>query len=331
MNRYSSRAAGFILATAVAVSLAACNSDSSDDAAGTTAASGSTGSSTESGTAENASYPLTVSTKYGDITLDSRPERVVALDYSAADDLVALGITPVGVATDPSKVESDMPWLASDIKDAANPDIAPMYEANVETVANLAPDLIVGGTYNAKDRDAYDKLSAVAPTLIPDMAGKGSWQDRLTATAAAFGATDKAGELIAETEDAYKAAGEKVPGIGDKTVSYYQFTGDKFNPGGPEVFELFGMKPTVGMQEKTRLSMENAQGADANLIVIWATGDDGPEILENTPAFANLPAVKKGNLMFTTPQTKYAFDRPGILSLKWFLDEITPTIGKLAD
>lgn len=335
MNRYFSRTAGLILATTVAVSLAACSSDDSDDAADTTATSGTTASdsasSTGSATAETASYPLTVSTKYGDITLDSRPERVVALDYSAADDLVALGITPVGVATDPSKVESDMPWLASDIKDAANSDIAPMYEANVETVANLDPDLIVGGTYNAKDKDAYDKLSAVAPTLIPDMAGKGSWQDRLTATAAAFGATDKAGKLIAETEATYKAAGEKVPGIGDKTVSYYQFTGEKFNPGGPEVFELFGMKPTVGMQEKTRLSMENAQGADADLIVIWATGDDGPEILEKTPAFANLPAVKKGNLMFTTPQTKYAFDRPGILSLQWFLDEVTPTIEKLAD
>lgn len=325
------RLSALILGTAVAVSLAACSSDGSDDAASTTTVSDSATSTSGSATAETASYPLTVSTKYGDITLDSRPERVVALDYSAADDLVALGITPVGVATDPSKIESDMPWLASDIKDAASPDIAPMYEANVEEVANLDPDLIVGGTYNAQDKDAYDKLSAVAPTLIPDMEGKGSWQGRLTATAAAFGATDKAEELIVEIEAAYKAAGEKVPGIGDKTVSYYQFTGEKFNPGGPEVFELFGMKPTVGMQEKTRLSMENAQGADADLIVIWATGDDGPEILENTPAFANLPAVKKGNLMFTTPQTKYAFDRPGVLSLQWFLDEIAPTIEKLAD
>ncbi|MCI1256955.1 MAG: hypothetical protein LKG15_09775 [Corynebacterium provencense] len=91
------------------------------------------------------------------------------------------------------------------------------------------------------------------------------------------------------------------------------------------------MKPTLGIQEKTALSTENAQGADADLIVIWATGDDGPEILENTPAFANLPAVKKGNLLFTTPPIKYAFDRPGILSLQWFLGEITPTIEKLAD
>lgn len=334
MNRYLRRTTGFVLAMAAAVSLAACSSDDSVDtsAVSETTASGSAASSTSgSATAETASYPLTVSTKYGDITLDSRPERVVALDYSAADDLVALGITPVGVATDPSKVDDEMPWLASDIKNAADPDIAPMYEANVEEVANLNPDLIVGGTYNARDQEAFDKLAAVAPTLIPDVEGKGSWQDRLTATAAAFGATDKAEELIAETEAAYKAAGEKVPGIGDKTVSYYQFTGEKFNPGGPEVFELFGMKPTLGMQEKTALSTENAQGADADLIVIWATGDDGPEILENTPAFANLPAVKKGNLLFTTPPIKYAFDRPGILSLQWFLGEITPTIEKLAD
>jgi hypothetical protein len=31
-----------------------------------------------------------------------------------------------------------------------------------------------------------------------------------------------------------------------ETVSYYRFTGEKSNPGVPEVFELFGMKPTAG-------------------------------------------------------------------------------------
>ena len=80
---------GALVAGGLAVSLAACSSD--DDApSSSTNADSSPNSSTDA-------FPTTVATKFGDIEIDEKPEKVVAVGWGDAETAMALGVQPIGV------------------------------------------------------------------------------------------------------------------------------------------------------------------------------------------------------------------------------------------
>ncbi|HET6392097.1 MAG TPA: iron-siderophore ABC transporter substrate-binding protein, partial [Blastococcus sp.] len=59
------------------------------------------GSSSETGGAASGSseaFPVTVSTAFGDVTVEEEPTRVVALGWSDAETALALGVQPVGAS-----------------------------------------------------------------------------------------------------------------------------------------------------------------------------------------------------------------------------------------
>ena len=78
-----------ISALAVAPLLAACG----DDAQPT--AGSDTGSSDETGAAEESACPATLTHKYGETTVEAAPERVVCVGLTDQDALIALGVPPV--------------------------------------------------------------------------------------------------------------------------------------------------------------------------------------------------------------------------------------------
>src|SRR3712207_6072358 len=75
-------------AALAAVALVVTGCGGADDDAGT--ASGATGSS--------AGFPVTVSTAFGDVTVEEEPQRVVALGWSDAETALALGVQPIGAS-----------------------------------------------------------------------------------------------------------------------------------------------------------------------------------------------------------------------------------------
>src|SRR5699024_243393 len=77
-----------------AVCLAGCSSSGTD-------ASASSGTSAPAAGAHDAAsqgYPITVDARYGEVTIDEAPGRIVALTVPAADSLIALGVEPAAVA-----------------------------------------------------------------------------------------------------------------------------------------------------------------------------------------------------------------------------------------
>ena len=50
------------------------------------------------GTATAAGFPVTVSTAFGDVTVEEEPTRVVALGWSDAETALALDVQPVGAS-----------------------------------------------------------------------------------------------------------------------------------------------------------------------------------------------------------------------------------------
>jgi ferric hydroxamate transport system substrate-binding protein len=97
----------------------------------------------------------------GETSIQGVPERIVALEWTYAEDLLALGIQPAGVAD----IEGYQAWvnieeeLSGDVTD-----VGTRQEPSLESIAQLEPDLIIGVQF--RHEAIYDQLSDIAPTLI---------------------------------------------------------------------------------------------------------------------------------------------------------------------
>lgn len=89
------------------------------------------------------------------------PKRIVALTWSHTEILLTLGITPVGVATVPGyrKWQSNNPPLPEKVVDVGH-----RGNPSMEAISALKPDLILG--YNFRHLNQYQRLNAIAPTLL---------------------------------------------------------------------------------------------------------------------------------------------------------------------
>jgi iron complex transport system substrate-binding protein len=156
----------------VAPVLVACGSDS--DSSGATGSGGSTPAA--SGGPEEGAFPVTIKHKYGETTIEKAPERVVCVGLTDQDTLMALGIVPVGITYwfGDESLQGVYPWAQEFLGDAELPTV--LKDANgveLEKVASLAPDLIIGGYSGLSEQD-YKKLSAMG---IPVVAQSGDYAD----------------------------------------------------------------------------------------------------------------------------------------------------------
>lgn len=111
--------------------------------------------------APDADAPREIEHAAGVTIIESIPERVVVLEWTYAEDLLALGIQPVGVA-DVAGYEAWVnvePELGDDVVD-----VGTRQEPSLESIAALEPDLIIGVLF--RHEPIYDDLSAIAPTLL---------------------------------------------------------------------------------------------------------------------------------------------------------------------
>ncbi|MGY6705656.1 siderophore ABC transporter substrate-binding protein [Roseinatronobacter sp.] len=98
---------------------------------------------------------VTIETHPGPVTLPANPQRIVALDLAAIDALDALGIPVAGVpAITPPAYLADMM--------APLPTVGTLFEPDLESLAVMAPDLIVAG---GRSQAQVGALSRIAPTI----------------------------------------------------------------------------------------------------------------------------------------------------------------------
>src|SRR6187200_1657243 len=146
-----------VLAAAIVAALATGLSACSSAAPATTAAAPASTS------ASAGAFPATIATKFGDVTVNAKPTRVVALGWGDAETALALGVQPVG-ASDWLGFggEGVGPWAEGRYDEA--PEIIETLEPSYEAIAALEPDLILD-TRSAATQERYDLLSAIAPTV----------------------------------------------------------------------------------------------------------------------------------------------------------------------
>lgn len=104
---------------------------------------------------------LTVRDSLGEQHFDRVPQRVVALTWEGAEQLLELGVTPLAVADRADYRRWVVkPALPPEVLDAGN-----RLEPNLEQLVRLKPDLIVAGPSLAA---LQPRLARIAPTLVFD-------------------------------------------------------------------------------------------------------------------------------------------------------------------
>jgi len=130
----------------------------------------------------------------GETCVPNNPERLVTLFSATAADAIALGVQPVGVTF--SVGEPPPPYLEGKL--AGVESIGQTQQPNLEKIATLNPDLIIGLHYATES--FYKPLSQISPTLLHDWQGFSSWKAHFNFVAEALGKTAAAEEVWAHYE-----------------------------------------------------------------------------------------------------------------------------------
>lgn len=150
----------------------------------------------------------TVKHAMGTTEIKGNPKRVVVLTNEGTEALLALGIKPVGA------VQSWLgnPWydhIQDEMKDVEV--VGTESEVNLEKIAALKPDLIIGN--KIRQEKVYDKLSQIAPTVFAETL-RGDWKENFSLYAKAVNREEEGTKVLNQYEDKVAALKEK---LGDKT------------------------------------------------------------------------------------------------------------------
>jgi len=310
--------------------------------AGLTAALSACGGSDDpapaaAGEAGGGAWPVAIENQFGTTEIPAEPERVVTVGFNDQDFVLALGGTPVGVRENLGDYDADnRPWAEQQVAGAEFPTVGGM-EIDVEAVAALEPDLIVG-VYSFMDQAVYDQLSGIAPTLAQtdDFAdGATPWQQQTLLTGRALGKEDEAQELVADIEGRFAALVEQNPDFAGRALAvdfagvadsaHYLFGTDDLRT---QFFTDLGFAVA---DTSTPVSQEQLPLLDQDVLI--GGGYTKDEALTD-PLFAGLDVVSSDRTVYFGD---YSTDLMGTLgygsplSLPYLLDQVAPALAQAAD
>lgn len=167
--------------------------------------------------------PVVVEHALGTTEVPADPQRIIALDLSLVDAVLALELDLLGYTTF-QEPDGPLPAYFGDAVDVYAADAAwvgDLLSPNLEVIAQLQPDLIL--TAAVRHENIYDQLSQIAPTIASDSAG-GGWKDNLLLTGLATGRVDAAEQLIADYEQRAANVGAAINAAADSpTISVVRF------------------------------------------------------------------------------------------------------------
>ena len=320
------------LLVAVLALLAGCGSGATPEAAppsGTPAPSAAAG------------FPATVATKFGPVTIERAPTRVVALGWGDAETALALGVQPVG-ASDWLGFggEGVGPWAAG--RYTTPPKIIGTTEPSYEAIAALEPDLILD-TKSSGDAKRHELLAAIAPTVGVPEGGDSyltSGAQQLAMIATALGKTAEGERLQAAVDAKFAEAKAAHPQWQGKTVTAATKTSEGWGAyitGSERVTFLeqlgFVQNPEIARLSpnatgfSVSVSREQVELLDADVIVAFPIFIPTTEITED-PVFATVPAVKEGRSVVIDGDLAAAYSLGTTLAIDYAVDQMVPRLEK---
>lgn len=279
----------------------------------------------------------TVEHAMGTTTIEKTPEKVVILTNEGTEALLALEVTPVGA------VQSWLgdPWYDHIKEDMTDVEVVGVeHEVNLEKIAALKPDLIIGN--KLRQEAVYEQLSAIAPTVFSDTL-RGDWKENFTLYAKALNLEEEGKEILsqfdAHLDEVKQNLGDKV----NQEISVVRFIAgqsriyytDSFSG---VIFDQLGFKRAS--QQTDLFTADNKLGnlaievgkevipkMDADVLFYFTYTPQGDQAAldtatewTNDPLWKNLNAVKSGNVHEVSDAVWNTAG--GVLAANIMLDEI---------
>lgn len=353
------------LALSFSLLAAGCGSSSDSDASGSSAATNDGGSESSTATNDEASedaaagtdnaddagtqakpsaFPVTVTHKYGETSLDAAPTRVISLGYSDQDDLLAFGISPIAIrdwyGEQPYAV---WPWAQDELGDAT-PEVMPASEINMELIASLNPDLIIGVS-SGMTEDDYNTLSQIAPTL--PQSGEYAdwsmpWDARTLAIGTILGKEAEAQQYVADLTarfDQIRIDHPEFAGASAAVAFSYDGSPGAYASGDARSTILRNMGFTIpseiddlaGDAFYASFSAETIGLLNVDVLAWIGSNDEAAAEILSSPLRPGLSAHSEGREVWVGGELAGAFSFASPLSLNYLLDTLVPELALAVD
>jgi iron complex transport system substrate-binding protein len=309
-------AAGLLAATTIT----ACGSE--EDGAAAPAASGSAA----------AAFPVSIAHKFGSTTIEKQPERVVTVGWNDQDPVLALGVVPVSTREWFTEYPT-YPWVKEAL--AGKQLTTFSAEINFEAIIKQQPDLILA-IYETINKETYDKLSQIAPTVIQskDYADEQTpWDVQTLTTGKALGKSSEAQALVAEVNAKIDEAKAANPQFAGKTL-VVDFGPEKGQhwliPAKDPRRALFDALGFTAQSESEDVSEERLDLLDRD--VLFVNGATKKDMLAS-PAFSRLKVASEDRALYTTFSTPLggALAYSGPDALLYALEVLVPQLKNATD
>lgn len=298
---------GFTLLLSACTGGGAANSASNANAEGAGANTANvTQTSAPSAAAADADTPRVIKHAMGEETLTGTPERVVILTNEGTEALLTLGIKPVGA------VQSWIgdPWY-DHIKDKMQEVtvVGDELQPNIELIASLKPDLIIGN--KVRQEKIYEQLKQIAPTVFSeDLSGE--WKNNFKLYSEALNKKEEGEQAMEAFDQRVADVKAKLGSKADTKVSIVRFSASQVRIYQKDSFsgvllEQLGIARPAS-QDKDNfmevMSKETIPDMDGDVLFYFVTEDPGKtdaakvvkEWLED-PLFKNLNVSKNNKVI----------------------------------
>ncbi|PKG22635.1 ABC transporter substrate-binding protein [Niallia nealsonii] len=240
--------------------------------------------------------------------------KIASLSIHLTNDLLALGITPVGSVVG-GDLNDFLPHVKDELKDTTK--LGPAKDPDMEALIALSPSVIyIDEEFSGDDISKYEKI---APTESFNL-DEGTWRDHLKSIGKLVDREKEAEDFITEyeslTNEVKTLATEELGA--DSTTLAIRVTAKELRvfttkrPLGPMLFEDLGLQPARGIEELDStqpyevISQEVLPDFDADAIFVVVNSDDEAQTafkqLEESPIYQGMKAVKNNHIYVISDQ-----------------------------
>ncbi|WP_110181125.1 ABC transporter substrate-binding protein [Nocardioides solisilvae] len=296
-------------------------------------------------------FPVTLEHAFGETTIEAEPKRVATLGWTDQDNVLALGVVPVGATklTWGGNDAGSSDWFDAELEEVGGE--APVrYDDSdgtpVQEVAELAPDLILATNSGITEAE-YEKLSKIAPVVAyPEAPWVTPWETSLEMAGQALGRSELAAEVTEETEAAIEEAKEENADLqGTSFVFAYLSTTDLSGIGvygrqDPRVaiLEQFGLESPEIVEKAVKdgqfygtVSAERAETVDSDILLTYVETEDDLETYAKHKLIGQVPAIKAGNVYGELDKhVGLSITNPTPLSIPFIVENFLPSVAEAA-
>lgn len=266
----------------------------------------SANSTTSPAANKEADAPRIIKHAMGETTIKGTPSRVVILTNEGTEALLAVGVKPVGAV---------MSWLGEPWYDHIKNDmqnvtvVGDELQPNLELIASLKPDLIIGN--KVRQEKIYDQLKQIAPTVFAaDLVG--DWKVNFKLYSEAVNKKDEGEKAMAAFDKRVAEVKGKLGSKAATKVSLVRFSASQVRIYQKQTFagvllnQLGIARPESQDKESfiEVLNKENIAKMDGDVLFYFVTEAKGKtdaanvvKEWQNDPLFKNLNAAKTNKVI----------------------------------